>query len=302
MKRNLNISVGLSIIIILCLVFLSTHAEALSYGVTTKTKSASNIGAGYDPLAGNGLIAIVSSSIQANNESATESAEAAVYGTDSSSTTLPTAQGMGIEPMAFAHAETAYFNSQTSYLADALAGGTIDINHRLRITDNAPTGDWTLSIPMFLHYSMSTSGGQGVLTSATFGISSSGFNYGLSAENGKSRKGTLSFNSQAFDTIKIGVSAGVYATYYQVNDGNGNVGLIGGSGTAVSDPFLFVDPLFYNAQYVVVEQESSLYHGNWVQVTRVWQDPPSPVPEPTTILLFGSGLVGLIGFKKKFKK
>lgn len=54
MKRNIKISVGLSIIIILCLFFLVTHAEAITYGVTTTTKSASNIAAGQDPLAGNG--------------------------------------------------------------------------------------------------------------------------------------------------------------------------------------------------------------------------------------------------------
>jgi hypothetical protein len=27
-----------------------------------------------------------------------------------------------------------------------------------------------------------------------------------------------------------------------------------------------------------------------------------PIPEPTTILLFGSGLVGLAGFRRRFKK
>jgi len=29
---------------------------------------------------------------------------------------------------------------------------------------------------------------------------------------------------------------------------------------------------------------------------------PNPVPEPTTILRLGSGLIGLIGFKRKLKE
>ena len=34
----------------------------------------------------------------------------------------------------------------------------------------------------------------------------------------------------------------------------------------------------------------------------VWAGGPICVPEPTIMLLLGSGLIGLIGFRKKFKK
>lgn len=53
-------------------------------------------------------------------------------------------------------------------------------------------------------------------------------------------------------------------------------------------------------------------HGNVSYITRsdtgwsynpgVWSFSTDPIPEPGTMLLFGSGLIGLVGFRRKFKK
>ena len=51
--------------------------------------------------------------------------------------------------------------------------------------------------------------------------------------------------------------------------------------------------------------EPDAFEASWARVDDpgVWSRSQTPVPEPTTLLLFGAGLVGLAGFgRKKFKK
>lgn len=64
----------------------------------------------------------------------------------------------------------------------------------------------------------------------------------------------------------------------------------GGSNQAqsVADPFLYLDPAWEYASYFMVQQESTLHPGEWVEVTRLWQQ---PVPEPGTFAIMLTGLV-----------
>lgn len=84
-------------------------------------------------------------------------------------------------------------------------------------------------------------------------------------------------------TINAGASVWVDARYRDVA-GNHE------SAQAVADPYLYLDPTWEYASYFMVQQESLLHPGEWVEVTRLWQQ---QVPEPVTgaLMLAGLGLV-----------
>lgn len=84
-------------------------------------------------------------------------------------------------------------------------------------------------------------------------------------------------------TYNIIAGAGAWADMRQVNSVEAQ---------AVADPFLYLDPDWEYAPYFMVQQESLLHPGEWVEVTRIWQH---PIPEPQTwaLLLAGLGMVGL---------
>lgn len=279
MKRHMEIRKGLSVIAVLFLFLLASRAEALEYLVCAETRANQpRCGTGsnkYQPLKGLGLISLAEYSSDHSTEYVEEEANAAVYGSDSSWDTIiwQNIEGLGIEPMAHAMAETKISpNPDPSlpwncYQANPLAGAfsTITIKHRLNYKEPDPPSEILfLSVPLKLKYRMKTS--EGAVTTAGFTIQMGTFSHGKSVGNGDSDDGTLSFNSRVFQDIFITASASANA--YCVDTASGPHGV---SAQAVADPFLYVDPNWEYAHHFVVEQESTIFPGEWVEVTRAWE-------------------------------
>lgn len=304
MKSNMKIRFALSMVSMLFLWVNVAHALPLAYTVDARTHKdvvgPGDLSGTYQPLAAKNLLAVISTSSDYADATVTESADAAVFGSDTSAVFCTVCEGKGIEPMAHAVAATVFHDSQAfSYNPLALGFGSMEVFHRTRLTDDAPSGDWILAIPLFLHYTLETSGGDGITTSAAFYIEAPGMpTFSKNAVNGQDFSGKLTLNSSAFDLIKIGVNAGVTARYVDVPCGDGCVVRQGVSGFAVADPFLFVDPDWEYAPYVVVEQESILHPGEWVEVTRAWAE-PIPEPEAYAMMLAGLGLVITVVRRRK---
>lgn len=75
-----------------------------------------------------------------------------------------------------------------------------------------------------------------------------------------------------------------------------NAGAISGWGMMTRPEIFMPDPVFTNALKI-----SAIGGDDWYSLSEV-QAFGAPVPEPATMLLFGTGLIGLAGFRRKKSK
>ena len=196
------------ILLALCIILLPNRAGAILGGFVARTAAGDNTKSFTYLWGYYGLPTYASASSDFSNNIANELAEVTLAGSNSAWNTeiWTNAAGLGVEPMAYAHAETKYFDPSvpTQYRAWALAVAAITVRHLVQAKPDAPGDILNLinTVPVTLTYRLSASGGVIIPdgpdsgnASAYFGITGPGIDDGRSVENNQSRSGTLSFQA-----------------------------------------------------------------------------------------------------------
>lgn len=99
-------------------------------------------------------------------------------------------------------------------------------------------------------------------------------------------------NGQFSGTLNFGLSPN-FAYTYEIEANAGGMGVSSWSASAFVDPLISLDPNFAHAG------DYTLYLSDGFQNGFAPQNPPPGVPEPGTLLLFGTGLVGLAAARRR---
>lgn len=293
----------------------------------------------WNPRTGDGLLAVVSGETDSINTWSRSgnyvyekwTARAAAYGSDSSSgdgILNPRLKGYAIEPMADVQAS---YQSVCTYDGSAMPcalGADVrrysawaNVDHRVILRATVLPGiksilDSLTEIPVYLDFALAAqitpvnSARSFAYANASFALTDNSEHYlfGDEACSGYQCNGNGSATGHWATTLQP--STADSTTRYTISV-ESNVGMrvfypdlireI--EGQAIADPFLYVDPAWEYADYFVVQQESTLYPGEWVEVTRSWRESTTSIPEPGSLWLLLTG-VGLLtsGYRRAKKK
>jgi hypothetical protein len=234
----------------------------------------------WNPILGNGLIGIRNASCDWDlyvdfHGHFSGSADAAVYGSDTSWVGIMShyAEGLSVEPMSHSRAQVSGGTVDMFCTTKGSgAWGMVEVYHRLKERTNNPLPPDTPNLIEILnnvHVNVAYS-----LSAQVDGIGSAGASfeirpYGISrAIDSGQLNGIISFTAAAgtYFYIRADSSISVSAGLADCTDNTHS------SGQAVADPFAHIDPSWEYAGHFVVEQQSELNPGEWVEVTRKWKN------------------------------